>query len=135
MLHAFFNPSTAFGWALSIGGSALILFLTWRLMLQVRKADPKSVNEALLTKFDELHAAILAGEVTEPVFLAWVEHVPRRHPLDRSPAETSALTSSRTGLQEVMRHHNWKRSTISALINQFWRITVEDLDILLPAKR
>ncbi len=134
MLSTFFNPSTAFGWVLSIAGTLFLLGVCWRLMIRLRATAPKNQDAALLAKFDSLYGRIKSNGVPEKVFLKWIERIPQGHPRDRSAIETNALTSTRTILVEAMRKRKWARDTMSWFIYKFWSITVKDIDELLSVK-
>ncbi len=128
MFTPLFSSNTLWLVALAIVATGAIF------RLRRERAAATNPDEPLLTKFDALHAAILADTVSEASFAAWAEHVPHRHPQNRSTAQTSALLACRTGLQEAMRHRGWKRQTISGFINTFWHITTEDIDALLTKR-
>lgn len=85
MLNEVFTSPSALGWGFSLVGIAAIFCLAWPLMFRRRKHVSQHPDETLLGMFDELHAAIIAGKVTEAVFLAWVASVPRHARQERRP--------------------------------------------------
>lgn len=133
MLSAFFNSSTTFGWAISIVGSIIMLFLLRGFWPGPLPKPRKLVTPgwAAIGHLLDLEAAIRDGHYSELKMKAWI-HAPRQP--GKQPAwegdERKEFETALRGVVARMERKEWVTATIIQFRTIVWTATAEDIALL-----